>query len=414
MARETEIKIVDVTLKSGKLRWDVKGTVDGKRYRKRYDDLLEAKKALQILKDLYEGVLQLPNRVQTTLTDVQVRDAEAAFNFLEEHHPEKTLAWLTNEFNRHYQPDLKYKKLDESIDEYISELESRGNSKKYYSNINSRLKHMKGWFAKKYTSDIEGKSLAKKIAGLAEEVDLEPNTIKHYAAAHSGFFKWAGHQDRCYYPRSKPNPGHSIVVPKADKKLQKKKREILTVEQAKQVITYAQTYNDGEVINVAAFALFAGIRPDAEGEIVRLAEEIELATQLSDIVDLSNNVIHISAYVSKTGEERTVEIQPALKAILEHYPIKQFPIIKPGVKSRESYFQRHWYAFKEALTEEYEFKIPHDGLRHSFCSYLATKLKSAYDVAMQAGNSESILRKHYLKRVTMEQAEDFWAIRPKH
>jgi site-specific recombinase XerD len=411
MARPTEIKIVEVSLPSGKIRWDVKGTVDGKRYRKRYSNELEAKKALDILKNLHEGVTQLPNRVQTTLKDTQVRDAEAAFRFLEEHYPGKTLAWLTNEFSHHYQADLKYRKLDEAIDEYIDELKSRGTAKKYYSNINTRLKHMKGWFARELTSNITGKSLARNITALAAELELKPETIKHYAAAYTSFFKWAAHPDRCYYPRLSANPGHSVTIPQAGKTRQKK-REILTVEQTKSLISFAETHDSGACINIAALAVFAGIRPDAEGEIVRLAEEIELTENLSEIIDLNNDIIHISTYVSKTGLERKTVIQPALKAILQLYPISSFPLIKPGVQSRESYFQRHWYAFKEALTNECGFKIPHDGLRHSFCSYLAMKLGSAYDVAMQAGNSETILKRHYLQRVSKEQANDFWAIRP--
>ena len=72
-----------------------------------------------------------------------------------------------------------------------------------------------------------------------------------------------------------------------------------------------------------------------------------------------------------------------------------------------------WTAFlkdaKKALGHD---KWPHDCLRHSYCSYALRKYESAGKVALNAGNNEGTLYKHYLKAVTKAEAEAFWNIFP--
>ena len=42
------------------------------------------------------------------------------------------------------------------------------------------------------------------------------------------------------------------------------------------------------------------------------------------------------------------------------------------------------------------------------------KFRSIGEAAIQAGNSESIIRRHYLDLKTTKEAEDFFGILPKH
>ena len=46
------------------------------------------------------------------------------------------------------------------------------------------------------------------------------------------------------------------------------------------------------------------------------------------------------------------------------------------------------------------FHLGHDVLCHSYISYHCAKYQSGGATALQAGNSESIVRKHYLKTVS--------------
>ena len=52
-------------------------------------------------------------------------------------------------------------------------------------------------------------------------------------------------------------------------------------------------------------------------------------------------------------------------------------------------------------------------LRHSYISYRIAQVKSADQVALEAGNSPSIIFKHYRELRTEEQAQAWFAIMPK-
>jgi hypothetical protein len=58
------------------------------------------------------------------------------------------------------------------------------------------------------------------------------------------------------------------------------------------------------------------------------------------------------------------------------------------------------------------FKLSHDVLRHTFISMFVGKFRSMGDAALQAGNSEAIIRKHYLDLKSPAEAEKFFNILP--
>jgi hypothetical protein len=60
-----------------------------------------------------------------------------------------------------------------------------------------------------------------------------------------------------------------------------------------------------------------------------------------------------------------------------------------------------------------QFGLTHDVLRHTFISMFVAKFRSIGEAAIQAGNSESIIRKHYLDLKTTKEAEEFYGILPK-
>lgn len=51
-------------------------------------------------------------------------------------------------------------------------------------------------------------------------------------------------------------------------------------------------------------------------------------------------------------------------------------------------------------------------MRHSFFSYVVGAEKSVERAVLEGGNTESILRRHYLKLTTTDEAQDFWRILP--
>jgi hypothetical protein len=58
------------------------------------------------------------------------------------------------------------------------------------------------------------------------------------------------------------------------------------------------------------------------------------------------------------------------------------------------------------------FGLSHDVMRHTFISMFVGKFRSMGEAALQAGNSESIIRKHYLDLKTAAEAELFFGILP--
>jgi integrase len=132
--------------------------------------------------------------------------------------------------------------------------------------------------------------------------------------------------------------------------------------------------------------LFAGIRP---AEVARLRWEN---------IDADGGLVEIGYSTAKTRARRLVKIQPALKAWLGVCTKRTGPI---------------FCCTKSLHSMRKDFgEWPKDVLRHSFISYELERSQSVGATALQAGNSEAIIFKHYRELVTPQAAEAFWSLRP--
>jgi hypothetical protein len=194
------------------------------------------------------------------------------------------------------------------------------------------------------------------------------------------------------------------VSPIALFKLARGVPEIITAQRAAAVMAYVENYagekdsgqEPGYLAPYFALALFAGLRPSMPGgEIWRLAHKPDL----SRIIDLGLGVIRITPGIAKTNAVRQVTIQPNLSAWLVRYPPARYPIIPRNVRAGIRHVRR-------------SFDLGNDVLRHTFISMHVGKFRSLGAAALEAGNSESIIRQYYLNLVSTAEAEEFWAIRP--
>ena len=64
------------------------------------------------------------------------------------------------------------------------------------------------------------------------------------------------------------------------------------------------------------------------------------------------------------------------------------------------------------LAETLGIPWPPNGLRHSYISYRIAEVKNAAQVALEAGNSPTIIFKHYRELVTEEDARAWFGIYP--
>ena len=147
----------------------------------------------------------------------------------------------------------------------------------------------------------------------------------------------------------------------------------------------------GQLVPFFALCLFAGIRPCVRnGEITKLKPED---------INLDTGVIHVEPEVSKVRMKRHVTIQRNLAAWLHAYPLERFPIVPPNLQ--------HTRAAVAA-----KFDLTTDVMRHTFISMFVAKYRSIGEAAIQAGNSEGIIRRHYLDLKSTEEAADYWSIVP--
>lgn len=171
--------------------------------------------------------------------------------------------------------------------------------------------------------------------------------------------------------------------------------EILSFEKATKLMQHVETHNGGAMVPFFVLTLFCGVRPTMrEGEISKV---------LWKHISLSAGTLYLPLENTKTTRPRTVALSPNVVEWLKKFPVNQYPIKPKG-------FYRMYREAKDSVGG-WGF----DGLRHSFCTYLAFRPSmNVRDAAIQAGNSESVMIAHYLSlSVVKDDVERFWSIMPR-
>jgi hypothetical protein len=121
-----------------------------------------------------------------------------------------------------------------------------------------------------------------------------------------------------------------------------------------------------------------------------------MAGRERELVNLKTRTITIPANVSKTRHERQVAISDNLAAWLEAFPGDLIP--------------KNFEALNKKARKH--FGLTHDEARHSFISYHVAAHRSIGDAALQAGNSENVVKRHYLNTHSRQEGEEFFRIAP--
>lgn len=211
------------------------------------------------------------------------------------------------------------------------------------------------------------------------------------------FFAWCQAAPREW---TRDNP--VAAIPKF--KISRGVPEIISADTAAQLMAYVETYAGTErgpkpagcLVPYFALALFAGMRPSViDGELWKLSKMADP----TKCVDLAFGIIRISPEMAKTKSVRQTVIQPNLAEWLVRYPVQKYPILPANAHSMISAIRKR-------------FGLTDDVLRHTFISMHVAKFKSLGSAALEAGNSETMIRKHYLNMVSEAEAAKFWAIAP--
>jgi len=167
---------------------------------------------------------------------------------------------------------------------------------------------------------------------------------------------------------------------------------VLTGAKAQELMAYVAIYKGGAMAKYFALALFAGLRTDPDGELIKLARHPDSAK----LIDLKCNVIRVIPEISKENRFRPTKIRPALREWLTRFDGEIWP-------TNADRMLKHIRA---------RFSLPRDVLRNTFFSMLVAAEKSIENAAYEGGNSESVLRRFYLNLSQFEDAQDFWRIFP--
>jgi hypothetical protein len=369
--------------------WKVDGRINGTRHRRFFSSRedAEAHRAEKEIQALNETKI-----VRTTashLSGEQLRDAEGALQRLQGRYSLMMAAdWLL----RTYRDTLTRKTFAETyplfLDERLSHLRSTT-----YQDYRSTLTSFASVYGHR---DLPGIGTGDIIEFLKSR-GVAGKSWNNLRADLNAFFAWCEKPPREWIAN---NPVR--VVEKFE--IAQGIPEILSAEKVKELFAFLETYRGnprtplepGCLVPYFALAVFAGIRPSVNGgEITRIAKLVNTKR----IIDLKAGVIRIPPELAKTKDVRQVMIQPCLQAWLQRYPIARYPLIPcnachllPQVRGK--------------------FGIGHDVLRHTFISMHVSKFRSMGDTALQAGNSEAMIKKHYLNLATPDEAEAFWQIAP--
>ena len=381
---DTAFDVTRYENRNGVTSWRVAGWLHGFRIRKNFKSREEAAaeaatleiKALQATSGL--------RSLATTLTDEQAREAEAAFRRLADK-PRPLSFYLDFALANYRQPENQ-KSLSDDITDYkrskSHEHEQGQLSAPQLARIGWDLKRLDEHFPKRSVAELTLPA----IVGFLEKDRPGMKTYNNRRGIVSTFFKFAFHRG---WIAENPIP----KVPHYRIRRKRGSAVTLSTAQAAELMEHFETFEGGRWIPYFALCLFAGIRPGVpDGEITKIRP---------DDVNLETGIISISADVSKVREPRRITMQPNLAAWLRAYPLSKFPIVVGNFKKRREKFRDR-------------FNLSHDVLRHTFISMFVAKFRSIGEASIQAGNSESIIRRHYLDLKSTEEGAAFFAITPKH
>jgi hypothetical protein len=180
--------------------------------------------------------------------------------------------------------------------------------------------------------------------------------------------------------------------------------EVISADTAARLMAYVESYTGGPrtkqppgfLAPYFALCLFAGLRPSVpDGEACKLG----LQANPGRLIDQELGVIRITPEVAKTNSVRQITIQPYLAEWLVRYPLAKFPIVPTNAK--------RWIT-----AVRMKFGIGDDVLRHVYISNHVAMFKSLGAAALEAGSSETMIRRHYLNLVSEADANKFWSIAP--
>jgi integrase len=377
--RRQRFRILEFKNAGGSIAYRVQGMKrDGTYVRQNYADLEMAKnKQVELEAEFLQRQPDAPAIRATTLTDTQIRLAEAIFRLVDADQDALTAIQFWKQ-HRHQHAAVEAPRLDDAIDQFQNWLVETPTLRKMSKDgLRVRLKIFRNMMRNHRLDQITPDLIEEYI----QARKLAPASRDNNKRAISRFFRWCIERPRRWVVA---NPCREVHVEKGERP----PPEILTVDQCRKLLKAAQAHKEGRLAAWTAISLFAGLRPV---EITRLTWQQ---------VNLKDGEIRLEANQTKTGRPRVVSICPTLRAWLMRY-------------KDETIFPPNWfYDFGAVRKVAGVVRWPSDVARHTAISHFFRKTGSYGLTAEQFGNSEAIIKAHYQGRVSTAETKAFYALRP--
>lgn len=279
--------------------------------------------------------------------------------------------WLARNQHRAEAPVSKL------YEEYQRKVELEG-SERHIRDVRNRV----GKFEEAFGDHSIGDITAEAIREFLQAMDVENRTRNNYRAQIITFFRWSRKQGYL-------EEGRDTVAEAVDPwKVVEKEVTIFSVAETRKLFLGIRK----DIEAYAAIGAFAGMRPS----------EIQRITW--GAFDFETGYINVSADVArKVSRARYIPMSENLKEwLLPH---------RKSDDEKVCYYKAPELLSADAIKRKVVKAWPADVLRHSFCSYRLAQTADIGRVAEEAGNSPSIIRKHYRRPVPEEQATAYFNIR---
>lgn len=304
-----------------------------------------------------------------------------------------TLAAAVEYFLRNHRPPEFTIRMSDALKVFIDEKERDGLRQRTLDALKRSLERFSEKLLDPWTHEVTPEAVAGYLRTLRSADGKTKASLKFWNNCRhelNGFFAWATEKDKSTNrPFTLNNPVAEVRAYSARKvrEQQSAKPATTTPKAVRRILGTLMRWRDGALVRYYALAYFAGIRPE---EIERMNGREE------ELINLKTRTITIPANISKTRQERQILVSDNLAQWLTAFPA---PVIPTNFRRMNAKVRKH-------------FDLSHDEARHSFISYHVAVNRSVGDAALQAGNSEAIVKRHYLNLHPREEGAEFFRLSP--
>ena len=277
---------------------------------------------------------------------------------------------------RHNLPDVPQKTVAEVAQEMLEAKRRDGTSESYLKDLSTRLPHI--------TTALSGPIInvtRPQIEEWLRSLPVSPRSRNNYRNVTVTLWRFA--KQSGYLPRDRSTEADGL--PRA--KTVGGEIEVFRPGDFAKLLAKA----DAEVLPFLAIGAFTGLR---HAEILRLEwEDIRFA----------QGFVEVKARKAKTAQRRLVPIQPNLQAWLAPYRGRTGKVCRWARVGRMA----------STLAVEIGLRWPNNGLRHSYATYRLAQCQDAAKVALEMGNTPTMIFRHYRELVMPQDAAAWWNISPK-